>query len=88
MKAIQIVVDENLLRRVDRAARRQRVSRSAIVRRLLEVGLERESLAALAEAERRAYAEKPLSAAERDALGDLQRAQERVLDELAREDAW
>jgi metal-responsive CopG/Arc/MetJ family transcriptional regulator len=88
MKAIQIVVDQELLARVDRSARRLKASRSAAVRRLLELGLEQEALTSLARAEARAYARKPVSREERDALASLERSQNRVLDELARTDRW
>ena len=88
MKAIQIVVDEDLLRRVDRSARRLKSSRSAAVRRLLEVGLESEALAALARAEADAYARVPESKDERAAFRALARSQKRVMDELTRADRW
>lgn len=82
MKAIQIVVGEELLERVDRTARRLDLSRSAAIRRLVELGLEQEALAALANAEARAYARKPVTREERDALRALGRSQRRVLDAL------
>jgi len=88
MKAIQIVVDEDLLRRVDRSARRLKSSRSAAVRRLLEAGLESEALAALARAEAEAYARVPESKEERAAFRSLERSQQRVIDELARKERW
>jgi metal-responsive CopG/Arc/MetJ family transcriptional regulator len=88
MKAIQIVVDADLLERVDRSARALGASRSATVRRLLELGLEQEGLARLAEEEARAYARKPLSPHERSAYRALSRSQKRVLDELSGSDRW
>jgi len=88
MKAIQIVVDEDLLRRVDRSARRLKSSRSAAVRRLLEAGLESEALAALARAESKAYARVPESKEESAAFRSLAKSQRRVLDDLARTDQW
>jgi len=88
MKAIQIVVDEPLLARVDRLARRQRLSRSALIRRLIASGLEEHQVAVLAEAERRAYEARPPSKEERAAHRALARAQERVLARLGREEPW
>ena len=88
MKAIQVVVDEPLLERVDRLARKQKVSRSALVRRLLASGLREEHIAVLAEAERRAYQRRPPTASERAALRELSRAQERVLERLGQEEPW
>jgi metal-responsive CopG/Arc/MetJ family transcriptional regulator len=88
MKAIQIVVDEELLERVDRAARRRKSSRSATIRRLVGIGLEQEALAALALAEARAYRRKPETAEERAATRSLARSQQRVLDDLAKKERW
>jgi metal-responsive CopG/Arc/MetJ family transcriptional regulator len=80
MKAIQIVVDEPLLHRVDRLARKQRLSRSALIRRLISSGLREEQIVALAETERRAYEAHPPSREERAAFRALSRAQRRVMD--------
>jgi metal-responsive CopG/Arc/MetJ family transcriptional regulator len=88
MRPIQVVLDDDLLARVDRAARKRKASRSATMRRLLEAGLERESIAALVEAERAAYAKQPATREERDSVRALTRAQARVLDKLAREQPW
>lgn len=88
MKAVQVVLDEELLARVDRSARHLKASRSAVVRHLLELGLEQEGLAMLARKEARAYAKSPETKEERDALGALGKAQKRVLDDLARTDRW
>lgn len=88
MKAIQIVVDEQLLARVDRSARRLKTSRSAEIRRLVEMGLEQDALAALARKEAAAYARTPPSKDDRAAFESLARSQKRVLDDLARTDRW
>jgi metal-responsive CopG/Arc/MetJ family transcriptional regulator len=88
MKAIQIVVDADLLKRVDRAARRRKSSRSAAIRRLLELGLENDALAALARAEAEAYARTPESKDEQVAFQALSRGQRRVMDDLAKTDPW
>ncbi len=88
VKAIQIVIDEDLLARVDRSARQLKSSRSAAMRRLVELGLEQEALTALARAEGRAYARKPQSTSESTAFRALARSQQRVMDELARKDRW
>lgn len=88
MKAIQIVVDEGLLARVDRSARQLKTSRSAVVRHLLEVGLEQEGLTALARKEARAYAKTSESKEDRDAIDALGKAQKRVLDDLGRTERW
>jgi hypothetical protein len=88
MKAIQVVVDEDLLKRVDRSARRLRSSRSAAFRRLVALGLEQEALAALALAEARAYARKPDSKEDLSAFRALARSQRRAMQDVAREDRW
>jgi metal-responsive CopG/Arc/MetJ family transcriptional regulator len=88
MKAIQIVIDEDLLKRVDRSARRLKSSRSAAIRRLVELGLENEALTALARVEAEAYARTPESRPERDAFRALTRSQQRVMGDLTRTDPW
>lgn len=88
MKAIQIVVDEDLLRRVDRSAKRRRSSRSATIRRLVELGLQQEGIAALARAEAEAYARRKPSAEDLAGFRALSRSQQRVLDDLAARDRW
>lgn len=88
MKAVQVVLDEELLARVDRSARHLKTSRSAVVRHLLELGLEQEGLATLARKEASAYKKTPETKDERDALAALTKAQRRVLDDLARTDRW
>jgi metal-responsive CopG/Arc/MetJ family transcriptional regulator len=88
MKAIQIVVDEDLLHRVDRSAKRLKSSRSAAFRRLVALGLEQEALSALARAEAHAYARIPASNDETAAFRALSRTQRRVMQDLAREERW
>jgi len=88
MKAVQVVLDEALLARVDRSARHLKTSRSAIVRHLLELGLEQEGLASLARKEARAYAKTPEAKEDRDAFDALGKAQKRVIDSLGRTDRW
>lgn len=88
MKAIQIVIDEPLLDRVDRLARAWKTSRSASIRRLVSAGLREHQLAALAEAERRSYQKRPPSKDERAAFDALTRAQQKVLERLEREESW
>jgi metal-responsive CopG/Arc/MetJ family transcriptional regulator len=77
-----------LLSRLDRAARKHKLSRSRYVRDSLEAVLRAEHIRDLAEAERQAYARKPLTAAERATDSVLSRAQDKVLRRLAREDPW
>ncbi len=88
MKAIQVVVDEELLERVDRSARRLKSSRSAAFRRLLALGLEQDALVALARAEARAYARTPESKDEAAAFRSLARSQRRVMRDLSGEEHW
>lgn len=59
METIQVVLDEELLRAADRAARRAKVSRSAFVRRALREHLRRLTVKDLEARERRAYQEQP-----------------------------
>ena len=59
METIQVVLDAELLRAADRAARRARVNRSALVRRALREHLKRERIRELEARERRAYQEHP-----------------------------
>lgn len=54
-----MVLDEELLRAADRAARRAKVSRSAFVRRALREHLRRLTVKELEARERRAYQERP-----------------------------
>lgn len=86
MKAIQIVVDETQLARVDRAARRGRESRSAFIRRSIDRLLDAEELRALVEADRAAYAKRPPTSEERAGARALEAGQRRALGDLAEED--
>jgi metal-responsive CopG/Arc/MetJ family transcriptional regulator len=88
MKPIQVVVDEDLLARVDRSAKRLKISRSAAIRRFVEVGLEQEAMAGLAQKEAEAYARTPETREERAAFRSLERSQQRVMKELSRGDRW
>ena len=88
MKAIQIVVDEDLLRRVDRSAKKRKSSRSAAIRRLVELGLQQDGVAALARAEAEAYARLPPSRDDVSGFRALSRSQQRAMSDLARTDRW
>ncbi len=88
MRAIQIVVDEPLLDRVDRLARKGGESRSAVIRRLLAAGLRDAQIAVLVEAERRSYRRRPPTSEERAAWSALSREQQKVLERLGREERW
>jgi metal-responsive CopG/Arc/MetJ family transcriptional regulator len=59
METIQVVLDEDLLRAADRAARRAKISRSAFVRGALRAHLRRLNIKELEERERRAYQKQP-----------------------------
>jgi metal-responsive CopG/Arc/MetJ family transcriptional regulator len=59
METIQVVLDKELLRASDRAARRAKVSRSAFVRSALREHLRRLNVKELEARERRAYQEQP-----------------------------
>jgi metal-responsive CopG/Arc/MetJ family transcriptional regulator len=59
MKTIQIVLDSELLRATDSAAKRARVNRSALVRKALREHLRRLNVKELEARERRAYQEQP-----------------------------
>jgi Arc/MetJ-type ribon-helix-helix transcriptional regulator len=67
VKTIQVVLDEALLQRADRAARRQRVNRSALIRAALAEYLERGRLAELEAGQRRGYQRHPVAPGEFDA---------------------
>jgi metal-responsive CopG/Arc/MetJ family transcriptional regulator len=88
MKPVQIVLDAELLVRIDRAARKRRLSRSGYVRESLEAVLRAQRIRELVEAERLAYARKPPTADERAAARSLSKGQDRLLARLAREDSW
>ncbi len=59
METIQIVLDRELLHATDRAARRAKQSRSALVRDALRQHLHRMDVRALQEQDRRGYSKKP-----------------------------
>ena len=88
MKAVQIVLDEDLLAEVDRAARKRRSSRSAFIRESVAQTLAALSMQELVASERRAYRRRPQTADERAAFRALSGAQDRVLAELGKKDRW
>jgi metal-responsive CopG/Arc/MetJ family transcriptional regulator len=59
METVQIVLDENLLRATDRAARRTKQNRSALVREALREHLRRLDLRAREERDRVGYSKQP-----------------------------
>jgi len=59
MKAVQIVMEETLLRAADREARKAKMNRSAFVREALREHLKRRHIAVLVAREREAYARHP-----------------------------
>jgi metal-responsive CopG/Arc/MetJ family transcriptional regulator len=67
METIQVVLDSKLLRATDRAARRARVNRSALVRKALREHLERTRMREMEERERRGYEQWPDDPADADA---------------------
>lgn len=88
MKPVQVVLDEGLITRIDRRARREGVSRSAFIRSSLEKILRAEQLAELSAKERTAYGRRPATQEEKSATGALAAAQDRVLAQLDEEDRW
>jgi metal-responsive CopG/Arc/MetJ family transcriptional regulator len=64
METIQVVLDSELLRATDHAARRARVNRSAVVRRALREHLKRLETGELEARDRRGYQQRPDSRAE------------------------
>jgi metal-responsive CopG/Arc/MetJ family transcriptional regulator len=64
MQTIQVVVEEELLRSADRAARHLKVNRSSLIRDALREHLRRLSIADLERREREAYARTPDDPAE------------------------
>lgn len=64
METIQVVLDSELLRAADGAARRGRVNRSALIRRALREHLKRLNTRDLEARDRRGYLEHPEDAAE------------------------
>jgi metal-responsive CopG/Arc/MetJ family transcriptional regulator len=59
MKTIQVVLDSELLRAADSAAKRARVNRSALIRKALREHLRCLNVKELEARERRAYQEQP-----------------------------
>ena len=59
MKAVQIVLDKSLLQATDRAARRLKRNRSALVREALREHLQRLEIRASEERDRAGYARQP-----------------------------
>jgi len=64
METIQIVLDEKLLKATDRAARRTKRNRSALVRDALREHLQRLEVLSMEERDREGYARHPQSAEE------------------------
>jgi len=64
METIQVVLDSQLLRATDRAARRARANRSAVVRRALREHLKRLEMQESEARDRRGYEERPDTRAE------------------------
>jgi metal-responsive CopG/Arc/MetJ family transcriptional regulator len=64
METIQVVIDSKLLVAADRAARRARMNRSALVRAALREHIRRSEVAALEERDRQGYARRPQEDAE------------------------
>jgi metal-responsive CopG/Arc/MetJ family transcriptional regulator len=59
METIQVVLDAQLLKAADAAARRQKLNRSALIRQALEQHLKRLHALELEERDRRGYQSKP-----------------------------
>lgn len=64
METIQIVLDEKLLKAADRAARRMKRNRSALIRDALREHLRRLEVRSMEERDRDGYARKPQTEAE------------------------
>jgi metal-responsive CopG/Arc/MetJ family transcriptional regulator len=64
METIQVVLDAKLLRAADRAARRTKLNRSALIRDALREHLRRMEIRALEEEERAAYTRLPQAESE------------------------
>jgi metal-responsive CopG/Arc/MetJ family transcriptional regulator len=59
METIQVVLDQKLLKAADTAAKREKVNRSALIRKALEEHLKRLHMRDLEERDRRGYQAKP-----------------------------
>lgn len=66
MRTVQMTLDPELVKRVDRAAKRLKTTRSAFTRRALTDALERLRVAEQEERLRRGYADKPVRPGEFD----------------------
>lgn len=64
METIQVVLDGQLLKAADQAAKRQKMNRSALIRRALKEHLRRLRIVELKERDRRGYQAKPQRAEE------------------------
>lgn len=64
METIQVVLDHQLLRAADQAARRNKQNRSELIREALRAHLRKLQIRALEETERAAYSLQPASAEE------------------------
>ena len=69
MQAIQVVLDKELLKAADRAARKERMNRSALIRDALRARLKRLRILEMENRERRAYEAVP----DRNEFAALQR---------------
>jgi predicted transcriptional regulator len=77
MKAVQVTLDEELLRQLERDPEVKKLGRSAIVRRAIREYLHRRAAAAIDEAYRRGYATRPMT-----------RKEQREIDEIIAGQAW
>lgn len=59
LETIQVVLDRNLLEAADRAAKRARINRSALIREALSLHLQRLHILELEEKDRRGYRSRP-----------------------------
>jgi len=59
LETIQVVLTPGLLKAADKLAKRQKVNRSALIRRALQEYLSRQQVASLEEIERRGYESHP-----------------------------
>ena len=88
MNPIQIVLDGELLARIDREAGRSRVSRSAFVREAVRRVLDARELSAKIEADLRAYERQPFTPEEKRLARAMSRAASRVIDATTRGEKW
>ncbi len=80
MTAIQLVFDSQLLKEIDRQAKKQALSRSEFVRNSMRQTLERLDYLEAVEQERRAYARLPETKSERAARRAMNTRVAKVLD--------